>query len=336
MPIPFLFIGIAALTGVTGIGSTIKAGVDNNHANKLNKNSNDRMNEAKNRLEILRLQCGDSLKLLGEEKVYILNNSMNMFLKNFRLLKNVDFKNSLGIEEAEKLHIDAATFEDLQNMCSFTSSLLQGTTTGALGGALMAFGAYKAAGLLAIASTGTAINTLSGIAATNATLAFFGGGSLAVGGLGMAGGVAVLGGLVAGPALLLMGIITGAVAGKNLEKAKAGSAQATEICEQYENGAIQCIAIRRRTNMFYNLLARLDSYFLPLIYKMKNIMEKEGYDYSLYSEEGKRTVAEAVSIAITIKSVLDTPILTEEGELTKESENLVNTVLDDIKAKEEK
>ena len=45
------------------------------------------------------------------------------------------------------------------------------------------------------ASTGTSIASLSGAAATNATLAFFGGGSLAAGGLGMAGGTAVLGGL---------------------------------------------------------------------------------------------------------------------------------------------
>ena len=60
----------------------------------------------------------------------------------------------------------------------------------------------------ASASTGTAISTLSGAAATNATLAFFGGGSLATGGLGMAGGMYVLGGLVAGPALMVMGMIT--------------------------------------------------------------------------------------------------------------------------------
>ena len=44
-------------------------------------------------------------------------------------------------------------------------------------GALTAFEAYGAAGALATASTGTAIASLSGAAATNATLAFFGGAS---------------------------------------------------------------------------------------------------------------------------------------------------------------
>lgn len=35
MPLPLLFIGIAAVTGATGIGTTIKAGVDQAHAHLL-------------------------------------------------------------------------------------------------------------------------------------------------------------------------------------------------------------------------------------------------------------------------------------------------------------
>lgn len=55
--------------------------------------------------------------------------------------------------------------------------------------------------LLGSASTGTALSSLTGAAYWNATLAAFGGGSLATGGLGIAGGTVVLGGLVALPAL---------------------------------------------------------------------------------------------------------------------------------------
>lgn len=50
------------------------------------------------------------------------------------------------------------------------------------------------------ASTGTAISTLSGAAATKATLAWLGGGALAAGGLGVAGGVVVLGAIGVGGA----------------------------------------------------------------------------------------------------------------------------------------
>ena len=72
--------------------------------------------------------------------------------------------------------------------------------------------------------------------------------------------------------------------------------------------------------MFYNLLARLDAYFLPLIYKMEDIIKNEGDDYRSYSSESKKIIASCASIAVTIKSVLDTTLLTDGGLLTDESE----------------
>ncbi|MEL4241581.1 hypothetical protein [Shewanella xiamenensis] len=79
----------------------------------------------------------------------------------------------------------------------FNSSLNAGF--GGLVGGSTALGAWGLVSLIGSASTGTAISSLSGVAATNATLAWFGGGSLATGGAGMAGGFWVLGGIVAAP-----------------------------------------------------------------------------------------------------------------------------------------
>lgn len=79
--------------------------------------------------------------------------------------------------------------------------VLGGMMSAAASGAATAASAYGLVGLLASASTGTAISTLSGAAAANATLAWLGGGALAAGGGGIAAGAVVFGGLVAGPAL---------------------------------------------------------------------------------------------------------------------------------------
>jgi len=335
MPVPLLFIGIAAVSGSTGIAKTIKASVDQSHAKSMNEVSNRRIENKANRLDCLRKQCGISLEYLGEEKVFVLNGSIRAFLDSFEQIKNVDFEESMGLMELNKLHINRKDFEALDKMSKFSFSLATGSMAGAAGGSLAAFGAYSAAATFASASTGTAIASLSGAAASNATLAFFGGGSLATGGLGMAGGTAVLGGLVAGPALLVMGVIIGAKAGKNLEDAKANAAKANEICEQFENGITQCISIRRRTYMFYNLLARLDAYLMPLVYEMENTINNEGTDYSLYSAESKKVIACAASAAGTLKAVLDTPILTEAGDLTEKSESVVTALLKAVDEKED-
>lgn len=324
MPLPLLFIGIAAATGGLGIGKGIKAGIDVSKASQINKSANELVEDSSNLLNMQRQACDNSLRQLGEEKLFILNSTMSDFLKSFTKIKNVDFRDSVGLDELKEMQIDKKDFEELKELVTFAGSVAGGTVAGTAGGALVAFGAYGAAQALACASTGTAIASLSGAAATNATLAFFGGGSLAAGGLGMAGGTMVLGGLVAGPALMVVGLVAGAAAKKNLDKAYTNRAEAIQIAEQLDTMSKQCEAIRRRTYMFYNLLARLDAYFVPMIYKMEDILKNEGDDYKAYSTESKKAIASCASIAVSIKGVLDTPMLTDDGLLTDESAAIVD------------
>ena len=77
------------------------------------------------------------------------------------------------------------------------ASLIAGMTLGAAGAA----GTFTLVGAFGTASTGVAISSLSGAAATTSTLAALGGGSLASGGLGMLGGICTLGGIFAAGAI---------------------------------------------------------------------------------------------------------------------------------------
>lgn len=218
MPLPLLFIGVAAATGGLGAGKAIKAGMDASHAKRINRSANEIVEASAAQLNAQRFACGKALRQLGGGKLFVLNHSISAFLDTFSKIKNVDFRDSEGLDELGKLHIDEQDFVELKSMVTFAGSLAGGALAGTAGGALVAFSAYGAAQALAVASTGTAIASLSGAAATNATLAFFGGGSLATGGLGMAGGTVVLGGLVAGPALLVMGFVAGHAAKRSWKR----------------------------------------------------------------------------------------------------------------------
>lgn len=63
---------------------------------------------------------------------------------------------------------------------------------------------------------------------------------------------------------------------------------------------------------------------------MEDIIKKEGIDYRDYKPESKKAIAAAASTACTIKSVLDTPILTMEGELTEVSEKVSAEIVERI------
>ncbi len=319
MPIPFLFIAAGAASAVFGVGKGIKAGFDQKEASDTNQASEHKVEHAKEKVNESRENCGKAIDKLGERKVAVLDGSIKTFICEFEKLNHVELSESSGLNELQKLVIDKKSFSDLKELQGMASALAGGLASGVMAGALTAFGAYGAAGALATASTGTAIASLSGAAATNATLAFFGGGSLAAGGFGMAGGTAVLGGLVAGPALAVLGVVMGAKASKNLEEANANLAKAKEFEEEMKTAADLCNGIRRRSAMFNRFLIRLQTIFDPMVYKMSEIIDARGTDFRLFSDEEKKVVASAMSLAGAIKAVLDTPILDEAGNLTKES-----------------
>lgn len=56
---------------------------------------------------------------------------------------------------------------------------------------------------------------------------------------------------------------------------------------------------------------------------MENIVKNEGYDYQKYSKESQGIISSCVSISVSVKSVLDTPLWTDDGLLTDESEETV-------------
>ena len=142
MPLPVFFIGAAVATGGAGVVKSVKAGIDARTATKMNEDANALVESTTARLNAHRESCGTALSNLGEEKVFVLENSMKTFLDTFTKLKNVDFKETEGLSELSKMRIDEKEFDELKSMVNFAASLTGGAVAGTAGGALVAFGAY--------------------------------------------------------------------------------------------------------------------------------------------------------------------------------------------------
>jgi hypothetical protein len=117
------------------------------------------------------------------------------------------------------------------------------------------------AGSVGIASTGTAITTLSGAAAYNATLAWLGGGAIATGGGGMAVGTIVLGGLVAVPVLAVSGVVQHLIANKKIAQLKEEELKVLGYIDGMENNLVQFDALKKRSKEIIAALIKASEVF---------------------------------------------------------------------------
>ena len=261
MPIPFL-IGAAALAvGGLGVAGGLAAKETMDQAKALGKKGERLIEDAKRRCDFAKEEAEKTVEELGNTKAYVLSNNMNDFAVEYRKLENLDYDEYIEFEKLRDFTPQSNRFRTLAQ-ASFTAlDLSKGYGGGLAGGGLTALGAYGAVGLLGTASTGTAIGTLGGAAATNATLAWLGGGSLATGGLGIAGGTAVLGGIVAAPALLVGAFFLNCKAEEAMNKAKTYYAKAEVEAEKFNSARSLYLAIDERAEDIIDVLVQLDELF---------------------------------------------------------------------------
>lgn len=326
MPIPFILGAIAVGAGLVGAKKAMDASDKNSQAKRIQRESKKIFERAKRNLQQERETTDRALATLGRAKIDILHSSITRFVDTFGKIHHVELTGSQGMDELAGFEVNNNTLRDMRKLGSLATQIASGAVEGLAGGGLVALGAYGAVGLLAHAGTGAAIAGLSGVAATNATLAWLGGGTLAAGGLGVAGGTAVLGGLVAGPAIALMGFAMDSKADENLDRARSNRAKARRAAEEMDLASDVCSKITKRADMFTRLMADVDTLFQPLIGEMETIVRQMGTDYRNYSKEAKKTIAMVLSTASVVKTILDTPILTQKGNVTTESLTTYNKV----------
>ena len=189
----------ATIVTVATVGAGVLATVNTVKSLKLDKETNKKFQTASVNLEVFKKITKLELEAFGTLKLQLQATTIKNFLDFYeKFEKKINF----SAFEKDEYSSDSEN-EEYINKIKYSSELaaniLADMTGGLISGLVLRYGAHSVVSTFALASTGAPIAGLYGAAASNATLAWFGGGAIATAGGGMVLGSAILGAFVAFP-----------------------------------------------------------------------------------------------------------------------------------------
>ncbi|MEA5498871.1 hypothetical protein VB834_23145 [Limnoraphis robusta Tam1] len=319
--IPIVLGAVALGAAAFGVGSGVSGVSNMQEAEKIGKNAEKRYEKAKERAEqewkiteqlaeeYGQLQIDVKIRTIARFIAFIERNGQKgsqdkRFFEGFKGFSTEDSKAYAQGSQAQ----GTAGF----NTGGF-NTVGAGAAAAAAAGAAAGQGTLTMVGLFGTASTGTAISGLSGAAAWNATLAWLGGGSLAVGGGGMALGTVVLGGIMAGPALAVVGFVLTGEGEKALTNAREYESKANAEIAKMEAAQDLLKQVQKRVIELKKLVENLNNRAVLAL----NELESKPFDRD-------RDAGKFQQLALLIKAmseIMKTPILDSEGNLNPATEN---------------
>ncbi len=283
---------------------------------------------SKNKTEQLRDRLNNAITAFGRLRLESVAKTLKQFVY---YLKDLRQKSKLSeCDLIDIIDIKQEQLKELEDLEMSASQIMKGTLTASAVGAIALTGVptaiTSAVTAFATASTGTAISSLSGVAATNAVLAWLGGGSLAAGGGGMAGGAAVLSAATwtatGGLAVLTAGLIASAHYSKKLTEAKEFEKNVEIAVAKMEKTWIVMDGIEKRVHELQEVTNELTvrtiielRYLAPLAPDFDN---NDNYHLSVFQKCG--------ILAKSVGELAKTPIFNEEGDISEESGIIVRNI----------
>lgn len=332
MPLPLIIGGIAAVAGIAGVGSGIHGGVKMKEANDTMNAAKRKQENAVHKFEKRNTETTDLMDSLGKQELEILNS----FEQFSNLIEKIQGRPDFKAYDKEGINLPEYEAEELKKVSAGAGVLLGGIGGAAAGTA----GGFAAAGVttsavmaLGTASTGTAISTLSGVAATNATLAALGGGSLAAGGGGMALGSMVLGGATLGVGLLVGGVIFNVTGSKLSDKADEAYSQAKRTENEVNKIVGYFDELSKAATGFKTSLAGVEEQYRKRLATLDHVINfEEKVEWSDFTNKEKMLTENTVLLVGLLYKMCKIQLVLKpekENELNKVNKNEIDKAIAD-------
>ncbi len=298
MPLPFILGGLALAAAGYGFKKSIDASETADKVNEIVKEAEDLKEGAKNRVESAESGYKNALMRLGEKKFHAISRGVSRFVEHFNQLKGHQF--FVKDSDMQDLHKQVSVAQNFSKQLNASGM----SEEDAIGGMFAGYG---------------------GLCVSSWTTGAMLGGGLTMGGLA---GMAVFGGLVAGPALAILGVVNANEMGEKLEKAKAYHSQVEEAVKKADVIIDQFQAIEKMAKSFTRQITKCDALFFSLSQDAIATMKKHNYNVSRYNQKEKDQLCITVSTLMTLSAFLKVSIMDKHQKLNKKAQNALNLMRD--------
>ncbi len=305
--------GLKVITGISAVTNRKQAIATKEEANKLKA-------EIESTNESIRDDLNETLEDFGKVRLEALHNTVGKFLSYLDKLnqkaksKEYDFLKEIDI-----------SYDEIQEMKKVDMKASDALKVAAVGGGFAAIAlagtgplVTSAVTAFATASTGTAISSLSGAAATNAVLAWLGGGSLAAGGGGMAAGAATLAAITTAAttsvAIIAVGTLASAFYARKNTEATKYLAEIQQWAEQVKESWIVIGGIKQRVLELQGLTQQLEFKSLESLQKLGDIVES----FDANNVEHTKIFQQSAIMIKSMSELAQVPILDNDGNLNEQ------------------
>lgn len=311
--IPLLLIGTGAGTGIAGAVAGAAGFVKFRRASVVHEEAKVQYEDCLARTAEKARETNGRIRRYGRQQGHA---------RRYVVIRMADFmrRNQRQVAQSAAQLLDGMDV-DIRQLPEFAGVLtadvgwLSGAAGAAATGTATFMGVPALVGSWATASTGTAISGLYGAAASNATMAWLGGGSLAAGGGGVALGATALNFVTIGPTLLVTGLVFNGQGEKSMTRAREYEARVRVAAEEQE-------AFRNRLDEVQARVRELSVALRELVRRAQASMhelEQVQFDPVEHAEMFRRTLR----LVLAVRDFCTVPILDEDGALNSETEKLI-------------